>query len=472
MFAALTTLLGFFVSVQSRMLHPEHVARKAASVSSAPNDHHRGDIGLGRDQFCDDPVAKAKVELPDSLAGRANTNFDMYSGYVNISSAPDYLFYWFFGTQDGNPDAPLIIWTNGGPGCTAMEGATTEHGPLVLFDIKESCTGPQCDYNSQFSTNPYAWNVHANVLYLDQPKNVGYSFGYGQQPSSSVEAADDFVIFFNEWLKLFPEFDGRPLIIGGESYGGHYIPAWSNAVLNFNELNTANPINMQGVIIGNGCVNDTVQNTETFVQFQHNENLIPADANPKNMGSAELEMVKHIGYTPNYYDYRIESISCSACYSYNYTAWSYWFLQEQVLEALHICGDAGNDAFAGNAGGCISMGAFDAHDNFDYSGALARTLEAGVPVSVYFGKTDTACQYVGGLAMADSISWAKGEEFATAPLQSMEVAGVSAGKFKSVGGLTYYEIESAGHMVPMDQPVGSSVVVSDMLRQVNENMKK
>ena len=44
-----------------------------------------------------------------------------------------------------------------------MEGATTEHGPLVLFDMKESCSGPQCDYSSQFSTNPYAWNAHANV---------------------------------------------------------------------------------------------------------------------------------------------------------------------------------------------------------------------------------------------------------------------------------------------------------------------
>lgn len=37
----------------------------------------------------------------------------MYSGYVNITSAPDYYFYWFFGTQDKNENAPLIIWTNG-----------------------------------------------------------------------------------------------------------------------------------------------------------------------------------------------------------------------------------------------------------------------------------------------------------------------------------------------------------------------
>jgi carboxypeptidase C (cathepsin A) len=68
---------------------------------------------VGKDSFCETPVTKGKVTFPDSLVGRAQINFDMYSGYVNISTAPDYLFYWFFSAQDGNADAPLIIWTNG-----------------------------------------------------------------------------------------------------------------------------------------------------------------------------------------------------------------------------------------------------------------------------------------------------------------------------------------------------------------------
>ena len=79
--------------------------------------------------------------------------------------------------------------------------------------------------------------------------------------------------------------------------------------------------------------------------------MIPADSNPRNKGAAEAEMVSHLGYTPNYYDYRIESITCSGCYSYNYTAWSYWFLNNDVLNALNVCGEAGEDAFAGAAGG-------------------------------------------------------------------------------------------------------------------------
>lgn len=252
-----------------------------------------------KDNFCSSPTPKSKVVFPDSVAGRARINFDMYSGYVNVTSAPDYLFYWFFGAQNNADTAPLIIWTNGGPGCTAMEGATTEHGPLSLFDIKESCSNggssSKCDYTLQLSTNTYSWNVHANVLYLDQPRNVGYSFGYGSPSKSSEEAAQDFIVFYQNWLELFPEFKGRKLIIAGESYGGHYIPAWAGAIVDYNEQNKANPIPLSAVVIGNGCVNNTVQDTSTFIEFQHQTNLIPASANPRNEASAYSMMISNLG---------------------------------------------------------------------------------------------------------------------------------------------------------------------------------
>lgn len=165
-------------------------------------------------------------------------------------------------------------------------------------------------------------------------------------------------------------------------------------------------------------------------------------------------------------DYRVESITCEACYGYNYTAWSYFFLKQEVLSALNVCGDAGNDAFAGKAGGCISMGAFDAHDNFDYSAAVARTLEAGVPVTFYYGKTDTACNYVGGMAMADTIEWSGKSAFAASPLTPLTISGVEAGQIKNHGKLTVVQVDSAGHMVPMDQPAGSSAAIQTILNQL------
>jgi carboxypeptidase C (cathepsin A) len=228
----------------------------------------------------------------------------------------------------------------------------------------------------------------------------------------------------------------------GESYGGHYVPAWASAILDYNTQTTdaSAKINFSGVVIGNGCVNNTVQNTNQYIEFLHEENLIPENSNPSTMGQADALMISYIGYTPNYYDYRVESISCGACYGYNYTAWSYWFLKEEVTTALNVCGDAGVDAFSGNAGGCISMGSFDARDKFDYSGALAKTLEAGVPVTFYYGKSDTACNYVGGYEMARTISWQGQKLFDAEPLQDFEIAGVTVGQTKTYGGLTWLEV--------------------------------
>lgn len=64
-----------------------------------PSRYEQRALSVEKDSFCSNPVAKGKVEFPNSIGGRAKQNFDMYSGYVNVTDAPDYLFYWFFGTQ-------------------------------------------------------------------------------------------------------------------------------------------------------------------------------------------------------------------------------------------------------------------------------------------------------------------------------------------------------------------------------------
>ncbi len=87
----------------------------------------------------------------------------------------------------------------------------------------------------------------------------------------------------------------------GESYGGHYVPAWANAILDYNVAHSTDKINFGGVAIGNGCVNNTVQSVDEFVKFQRAHNLIAESDKPKNQVSANSAMAKHIGYTPNYY---------------------------------------------------------------------------------------------------------------------------------------------------------------------------
>ncbi|CAK0831132.1 unnamed protein product [Prorocentrum cordatum] len=382
----------------------------------------------------------------------------MYSGYVNVTDR-DYLFYWFAEAEDGaGDDAPLIVWSNGGPGCSAMEGMTTEHGPLLLLGAKEGSGA----FAGRLSRNPYSWNRRAHVLYVDQPRYVGYSCGTGPFVTSSVDAGKDMVTFLRGWRQLFPEHAHRGLVLATESYGGHYIPAWSSAIMDYNEGGAADKLTITGILIGNGIINDKVQRY-SFVEFAKRQGLIPADYAADNYTSPREMVKRHLGYQPNYYDYRLREKECCGCSSYDYKPWADWLLREDVARALNVCGDAGNKAFGNCAAGCISLPEFDKADMFDYSGELGRALSKGVKVTLYYGMQDTACDYVGGYAVAAGLDWPFAQDWADSPFRDLVIGGGSAGKVKAGGGLTWVQVSGAGHMVPINSPAAASFALGTLL---------
>jgi len=334
-----------------------------------------------------------------------------------------------------------------------MEGMTTEHGPLVLYGVKEDGVM----FSGKLSKNPYAWNKQAHVLYVDQPRYVGFSCGTGDFVTSSVEAGRDMVAFLRGWRILFPEHAARSLVLATESYGGHYVPAWSSAILDYN-AGASDPLRLTGVAIGNGIVNNTVQ-AFSFPEFARRQGLIPANATRCSDQEAHDLMRKHLGYQPNYYDYRLADKECCGCSSYNYKPWTEWLLRDDVTAALNVCGNAGDKAFGQCAAGCIDLPDFDKDDTFDYSGALGRALRNGVHVTLYYGMQDTACDYVGGFAMATSLHWPGSADFARAPSEDLMISGVPAGKIKAAAGLTWIQVEGAGHMVPINNPAAASFAV-------------
>ncbi|KAI3786922.1 hypothetical protein L1987_41004 [Smallanthus sonchifolius] len=92
--------------------------------------------------------------------------------------------------------------------------------------------------------NPYSWNTVANLLYLDSPVGVGYSYSNTSLDITSngdKRTAADSLQFLLNWLDRFPQYKGRDFYIAGESYAGHYVPQLSQAIVRYNKANAGSP---------------------------------------------------------------------------------------------------------------------------------------------------------------------------------------------------------------------------------------
>ncbi|GMI52168.1 hypothetical protein ScalyP_jg4442 [Parmales sp. scaly parma] len=180
------------------------------------------------------------------------------------------LFYWMVraGDENGEPHAsdglstppsnsklpPLLIWLNGGPACSSMDGLFIENGPVKVSMNGESFT---------VTPNEYSWHkAGLNVVYIDQPVGTGLSFlssttQYGGYPTNDAAVNKDFYGFLLNFLDLHDDLKGRELWFSGESHAGHYIPSMMDYIMEENaklEGGEANDkfINLAGAAIGNG----------------------------------------------------------------------------------------------------------------------------------------------------------------------------------------------------------------------------
>lgn len=86
-----------------------------------------------------------------------------YSGYLDVTDTKS-LHYVYIESQGDPTTDPVLIWFNGGPGCSSLLGFFQEHGPFVIDD-----------FQTEIKENPYPWNIRANVLYIESPAGVGFS---------------------------------------------------------------------------------------------------------------------------------------------------------------------------------------------------------------------------------------------------------------------------------------------------------
>jgi carboxypeptidase C (cathepsin A) len=82
------------------------------------------------------------------------------------------------------------------------------------------------DQNYYLKPNPYSWSESAHMLFIEQPIRTGYSKAArgAREVTNEDDVAQDFYHFMQSFLTVFPEYQGLPVYITGESYAGMYIP--------------------------------------------------------------------------------------------------------------------------------------------------------------------------------------------------------------------------------------------------------
>lgn len=174
------------------------------------------------------------------LPGQPQVGFQHYSGYVTVDEKKQRALFYYFAEAEIQPASkPLVLWLNGGPGCSSLGvGAFSENGPFRPS-------------GEVLVRNEYSWNTEANMLYLETPIGVGFSYSTDTSSYESVNdhiTARDNLMFLKKWLDKFPQYRNRSLFITGESYAGHYVPQLAELMLQFSK---EYHFNLKGIALGN-----------------------------------------------------------------------------------------------------------------------------------------------------------------------------------------------------------------------------
>ncbi|KAF5201880.1 Serine carboxypeptidase [Thalictrum thalictroides] len=196
-----------------------------------------------------------------------------YSGYVTIDESHGKNLFYYYVVSERNPSKdPVVLWLNGGPGCSSFDGFIYEHGPFNFQAAKKAESLPKLHINE------HSWSKVSNIIYLDSPAGVGlsYSDNLDDYDTGDIKTAADTHTFLLKWFEQYPEFLPNPFYIAGESYAGVYVPTLAHEVVKGLDAGSKPTINFKGYIVGNG-VTDNEFDGNALVPFAHGMGLISDD---------------------------------------------------------------------------------------------------------------------------------------------------------------------------------------------------
>jgi len=195
-------------------------------------------------------------DLVAHLPGYGAPPAPQYSGFLDASAAEPgtKLHYWF--AQAEVPDAaaaPTVLWLNGGPGSSSILGFLQENGPLLI------------NRTGGLMRNPWAWTKQANLLALESPAGVGYSYceaslgGGSCANTDNSTASTSLASVVDFFQNKFPTLARNQFYITGESYAGVYVPTLARWIVDHNDQDGSFKINLKGIAAGDPCTDNKFQ---------------------------------------------------------------------------------------------------------------------------------------------------------------------------------------------------------------------
>ncbi|XP_058748482.1 serine carboxypeptidase-like [Vicia villosa] len=417
-------------------------------------------------------IVEKKFTFPGfSHSGLSVEDLGHHAGYYSLPNTKAARMFYFFFESRNKKDDPVVIWLTGGPGCSSEIAMFYENGPF------------QFSKNLSLVWNEYGWDKASNILFVDQPTGTGFSYTTDDTDIRHDEdgVSNDLYDFLQAFFKEHPQFTKNDFYITGESYAGHYIPAFASRVHQGNKAKEGIHINLKGFAIGNGLTNPEIQykaytdfalDNGLINKFEHDRinKLVPpcqkaieacgtkggeACMTARRICSGIFNDIMDIAGNINYYDIRKQ---CEGSLCYDFSNVETFLNMDTVRKALGV----GDLEFVSCSSTVYSAMMEDWMKNLEVG--IPALLEDGIKLLVYAGEEDLICNWLGNSRWVDAMEWSGQKEFEKSPITPYLVDRKESGSLKTHGPLAFLKVKEAGHMVPMDQPKAALQMLQDWMQ--------
>jgi vitellogenic carboxypeptidase-like protein len=412
-------------------------------------------------------TAAAEVAFPKEALPTKSGYLPIPPANASSSSSLYFAFYEATHPLTAPESTPLLVWLEGGPGCTSMLSNFLQLGPYLF-----SGGG-----NASLSPNPFAWNRRFGLLFLDSPLGTGYS----AVPTPAAIPSDQSTIAAHTIAAIQSFLDGqagffraRPLFLTGESYGGKSVSTTGALILANNPaLPERERINLRGVAVGNGIVHPVAQ-ASTHADAAYFMGLINAKQRreAKAMQAETVELIKAARWreASSAWERLVSWLENAAGVatlldvsvqgdSYLDFAGLQGFLNDGEVKAALRARDGAAPAEA-----CSTAVYAALHDDIMRSakGEVEALLKNKMRVLLYEGIRDAKLGVVAAEAWLPELQWDGLASFLDAQRAVWRSSqGSVAGGVQSYGALTHVAVYGAGHFVPASQGRAAQEMIED-----------